>query len=159
MAKTELYNKGIPVLIDLNKLVDYIGVPNIGEVIDHSLISEILGYSKNINKHRYDHIIKKWKDKLERENNILLRTLVNRGFQVCDASNRIDCASDKYKQGVRRIMRAGEIASRTNRNELNEEQKKVSDFLMITANRYLMAMSEDDNKKQMNESNLVGWKK
>lgn len=122
-----IYRKGIPTHIDVNKLREAFGVPEPGTRITYSQIEDVTNLERG--SFRYQTVVNAWRSKLDRENNVLFRALNGEYFEVLDSHGRIDVAGRKKKYGFRMLAKATNIASRTDRTDLTEDELKTQDHL------------------------------
>lgn len=125
MAK--LFFAGIPTENEVNQLMDTFGVPTMGTVITYSQIEGVVGVEQGTSRFRT--IASAWRRRLYREFNLILKAVTGEGFKVLDNSGRVDFSTSVYKHGIRRVVRASDIAAKTDRSSLSPEEKRVCDHI------------------------------
>ena len=130
-SKKIIFKGGIPTDVDVNKLVDRIGIPEPGTIVDYDEIKAAIGINRSEN--RWYSVTTAWRKKLRREYNLELKAIANEGFMVLDPAGRVDYAAGCFKSGIRRIGRSAHIAEYTDRAKLNEEDRKVCEHLQRVA--------------------------
>jgi hypothetical protein len=121
---------GIPTDIDVHRLQETIGVPQPGDTISYHQIDKVLGLDRS--QHRWKTVVNAWRRKLDREHNIILKARSNQGYVALDGAGRADYCGRVYKGGLRRIVRASVVATRTDRLGLNYEDVRVLDHISST---------------------------
>ena len=119
---------GLPTKLDVQALLDKFGVPAVGTLILYSGIEEIIKVARNSG--RFGSVVGSWRKLLYREHNLILESEPNKGYRVADATARVHLSTAKYKHGLRRIYRAGDIASKTATGTLTPEHKRVCAHLV-----------------------------
>lgn len=121
---------GMPTDVDVQRLQENIGVLVPGDEISYSQIDKVLGMHRS--NHRWKSVVNAWRKKLDREQNIILKAISNKGFVALDGSGRADYCGRVYKGGLRRIVRASVVATRTDRVGLKAEDVRVLDHISST---------------------------
>ena len=142
---------GIPTDIEVKLLSDRFGVPKQGQIIKYDDITDVIKVQRT--ESRWGSVVSAWRKKLERENNIILTAVKNLGFEALTSSGRVDFSAKVFKQAIKRTGRAATIASKTNRKELSESERKVCDHIQNTGAALRLAAAqatrqinwEDDN--------------
>lgn len=137
MAKDQMFFKGIPTDIDLDKLRVRFAVPAPGTIITYQEIESALGISKG--SHRFKTVVCAWRRKLDREHNILMKAQVGIGLVSLDGHGRIDTASRTHVQGLKKIRKSGEIAARTGDEDLTPEEKRARDHTISVSASLILA--------------------
>lgn len=127
MAKT--FFRGVPTEVDIKRLDDAFGVPAEDALIDYETIEEALQLSKESS--RFETVTRAWRDKLEREYNLLLVSVRGQGIKVATPDARVTIASKKMKQGRRAIQRGASIAVKTDASRLSDgKARELRQFLI-----------------------------
>lgn len=144
---------GVPTDIEVKQLADKFGVPKTGQVVKYEEISAVIGCQRTDS--RWQSVVTAWRKKLERESNVIMKAIENIGFEALTASGRVEFSAKVFKQAIRRTGRAANIAAKTNRSELNEEQRKVCDHIQNTGASLRLAAAQasrqinwDDEEKK-----------
>ncbi|WP_257306265.1 hypothetical protein [Geothrix campi] len=137
MAKPTLYFGGVPTGPDVDKLLEHYGVPKIGTRIPYDELAAVINQSASSN--RFKSVTAQWRRKLDRQHNIVLRCIPGEAFEVADSHARVDLASRGYKMGVRKVVRCSNIAARTDRSTLSQEEARVCEHLERVASAHLLA--------------------
>lgn len=132
-----LYLGGMPTNIDIEKIHQAIGTPNIGDTIRYEQLEQILGLKRDA--YRFKTVIQQWRKKLDRDSNIILGAVRGVGFEVLNPSGRVDHGSRTHKKGLRAINRAAMVAIRTTDDGLDASEIKTRDYLINTAATIRMA--------------------
>ena len=143
-----------PTKMDVDLLIQKFYITKPGEVIKYDDISDAICVRKEST--RWKSVMMAWRKELEEKYNVILRPIHGIGFMVCSESERVNVASEKYIKGVKSIIRSSEIASKTDRSELNDAEIKKVDFLQIQGSKLQNAMLEVLQKKSINNSSALG---
>lgn len=136
-----LFLGGMPTDLDVQKLMDAFGVPEVGSLIGYDKIAEVIGHERG--EGRWRSITVAWRKKLDRESNLILKAVNNEGYRVLDAKGRVDFGGRVYKSGLRRVYRASAICAKTAKNGLTEDEIRVCDHIQrVGATIRLTAASE-----------------
>lgn len=130
-AKLIPYRKGIPTKLDVERLIAKFGVPAIGSTINYADIEEVLGCNRK--SHRFGTVTNAWRKRLDREHNLILAGNREGAFEVLPPHRRVNYASSGFKQGLRKVTRAADIAVRTSVEALNAEERRVVDHIVTTS--------------------------
>jgi hypothetical protein len=157
MGETKLFLGGVPTDIDVEKLREHLGTLKHGDMIPYQEISDCLGIQKG--ECRWYSVVSAWRKRLDRENNILLKAIPNEGYRVLDGHGRVEASAWTYKKGLRRIHRATVIASKTDRNGLDENEIKTLDHIQNTGASLRLAAAtaarQIDYDKAMERQNIA----
>lgn len=123
-------SQGMPTAVDVRKLRAAFDSRKEGQLIGYDEINEVLRVAKDT--HRWRSVVQAWRRQLYRERNELLIAETGKGFVVASPSERIHFSASKYKSGLRFVRRAGDVSGSTDRDRLNEEEKKICDHLVTT---------------------------
>jgi len=146
---TQSYHKGIPTGVDVERLQEFFQTAE-DSIITHEEIETALGISRNTC--RYRTIVAKWKKQLLDVSNVLLVAQVGVGYKVANPNDRITTATTQHEQGIRRFVRAAEIASKTDVTRLTEEAKRQADHLCRIKSRLILATAASAEQLQVAES-------
>lgn len=135
---TELYRKGAPVDLDVNRLQETIGTPQVGDVIPHERIEHAIGIRRT--EHRYKSVLNAWRNRLMREHNLLLIGRPGIGLLAADPADRVRWASGRAESGRRAIAKAAHIAASTDTSALDGVQRATVDHLVALAARVAPAI-------------------
>jgi hypothetical protein len=144
VGNNKVFAGGVPTDIDVQKIVDEIGVPKEDQMIEYSALEKILGIRKE--SYRWRTVVNAWRRRLEREHNVLFRAVMNEGYRALAPSGRVDIAGSTFKGALRRIGRAATIASGTDRERLTDEEKRVVDHVQNTGAALRLAASQAARK-------------
>lgn len=133
--EAKLYFRGVPTQIDVDALINVLGVPKPGETISHETVAAIIKVEPT--EHRFNTVSRAWRRQLEREHNLILVGNRSGGFDVLDNSGRIHHACHVADNGLRRISRASVVARKTNTDGLTAEERKAADHLVNTTGQML----------------------
>ena len=122
---------GVPTVVDVDLLQERFGVPKPGGVITHEEIEEALGLARRTR--RYATVLGAWRDRLDREHNVLLRSIRGQGYEAMDGHARVTHSGGLFKAGLRRLGRAENVAARTDRSGLTTEEVQVLGHVQATA--------------------------
>jgi hypothetical protein len=128
MSKTIVFNSGIPTAPDVKRLRDSFPELKQGDMVPYETISRLINVAHRTS--RWVSVVLAWRRELYRDSNLILRAVANTGFEVLDDSERVHFAGAKYKQGLKRVIRAADIASKTERSTLSKEELKACDHLV-----------------------------
>lgn len=118
------YFKGIPTKIDVEKLVEYHGVPAEGTIFTFDQLAESAGLLRD--SHRFRTVLNAWRKQLFRDHNILLVSIGQGRLKASEPGERIDWASRKVHSGRRAIGRAIVVAYQTDQKRLTDDKQKTA---------------------------------
>jgi len=101
---SKAYFGGLPTAIDVRKLSDSFGEPDVGRTITHEEIEAALGIEHASN--RYRTVVLSWRRKLLSESNIELGAVPGVGLKVLAADERISGSISSFQCGTRKQMRS-----------------------------------------------------
>lgn len=130
---TELYRKGAPVELDVNRLDEAVGVPPAGTVIPHERIEQVIGISRS--EHRYGSVVAAWRRRMLRDHNILLVGRPGVGLLAADGADRVRWASGRAESGRRAIAKAAHVAATTDTRSLDGVQRASVEHVISLAAR------------------------
>lgn len=94
---------------------------------------------------RFNSVQAAWRRKLEAERGIIIKR--RRGvFVVLDNSEKVDVASLGYRQGLRKIVVAGDRARGTGEQGLSQDKRRVRDHVAIMSGT-LVCLAQAEAKK------------
>lgn len=127
---------------------------NEGDAISKEEIAEVI--SENVNSCRFSTVVNAWRKKLDREYNVVTKGR-NGKIIVLDPHQRTDFTGRMMYSGIKRVARAGDVASRTDRSRLtdagarsNDHQVRVTAMLKESYNREARRLREE--KARLGES-------
>ena len=138
------FGAGIPTSLDVEKLMTRFGVPDPGDVLPYGEIEHEIKQERG--SYRWGSVISAWRKKLEREYNIILEAVPNKGYKALDGAGRVDLAGRTYKGGLRRVTRAATVAVKTDRSTLTDEQKRVVDHIQDAGAKLRMLAAQEARK-------------
>lgn len=144
METSELFLGGIPTAPDVEKLLAALGVPQIGQVITYSQVSQVIALDAN--QSRFRTVTTAWRSQLYRTHNLLLEAVTRTGFRVLDGSQRVTHSSKRFKRGLKVIRRAGDIASKTAVAGLTPDELKARDHVASVATSLQLAAAVQARK-------------
>lgn len=124
---SKIYGKGIPTLIDVERLRQVFGNPERGSTLTYAEIESVLNLDRK--SYRFRTVVHAWRAKLYREAKLILRAIPNVGLEVCDAHGEIDYAGRQNKAGMKKIRRAAIVAIHVDRSKLTPEEIGTADNL------------------------------
>lgn len=122
------YNVNIPTRVDVDALIEKIGIPKAGDHIPYSRITEIIKVDRKSG--RWNGVIAAWSKELRNKHGIELRAVANEGFEVLDDNGKANKVHGYVKRAANSFGRAERTARNIDRNKLNDENKKVFDHTM-----------------------------
>lgn len=122
---------GMPTDVDVRLLSDKFGVPAVGSLVEYAQIEEVLKIRRGSS--RFQTVTRAWRDKLERDHNLLTKAVPNKGFRIADPSERADMIGRKFKSHLRGIKKSGARAVLTPREGLSSDAVRTMDHVGNTA--------------------------
>lgn len=107
----------------------------------------------------YRSVVESWKKHMRSEQNIEFGAIDNVGYIVLDDHERINFASGKLSQGMRRVVRAGDIAMTTDKVALSPEELKKADHLVGISATIRSVQVEHTRKLRFELKQIVGQSK
>lgn len=129
MTKKDLmFNAGIPTAPDVKTLDDvYPDLPE-GMIITWEDISTATGIERG--SHRFKTVVGAWRNKLERQKNIILGAVPGVGLKVLNRVERCELGGAKLKHGLRSSKRGGSIVLKTDKTGLPPEVIRAADHVV-----------------------------
>lgn len=121
---------GVSTEPEVNELLDKLGIPKPGDEIPYSKVEAVIGVSRGQN--RWQSVTNRWRKKLERDHNLILKAIANQGYRVLTNSERVMHSSKQFDGGVKRVTKAIVVAQKTDRIDLSEEEKRTLDHVTDT---------------------------
>ena len=143
-SEAKLYFRGVPTQVDVDALINALGIPKPGDTISCEAVAEII--KVDTTEHRFNTVSRAWRKQLEREHNLLLVSNRDGGFVALTNSGRIHHACNVADNGLRRISRASVVARKTSTDGLSEEERRAADHLVNTTGQ-MMAMAAASAQK------------
>lgn len=122
------YNVTIPTRVDVDALIESIGIPEVGAHIPYSRIVEVIKVDRK--EGRWNSVVSAWKRELQTKYGIELRAVANEGFDVLDNEGKITKVHGYINRAANSFRRADKIARNIDRSNLSDEGKKVFDHQM-----------------------------
>lgn len=130
---------GVPTAPVVEKLRKAIGVPVVGDVIPYTKLEGIIEAGHRTLRFRT--VSNAWRSFLFRECNVFLEAVPGVGFRALDPHGRIRKSSKFAEAGLRKIMRGGVLAAKTETGTLTREELQTRDHLILTAAKARLARS------------------
>jgi hypothetical protein len=122
---------GIPTAPDVKRMVAKFGIPEIGQLIPYSETAECIGFA--CVTPRWRTVIQAWRKLLYREHNVYLRAECAKGFVAADPSERVHISASGYKGALRKVVRSGDLALRTDKTKLLPAEIRACDHVINAA--------------------------
>jgi hypothetical protein len=129
---------GIPTDIDVRRLFDKFGVPKVKDIIPYREIEAVIGVSHKTS--RFWSVTCAWRNQLLRRNNRVSVAIPNEGFEFLDSHKRVGFVEKKAKEGLRKIVRASQVAISTDRSELSSDEVKTLDHIAFLGPQFKLQM-------------------
>jgi hypothetical protein len=139
MSSGKILFAGLPTGPDVQNLIDTLGMPNEGDHIPYADVEAVLGLTRKSDPHRWASVTGAWKRRVEREANVILKAVMNRGFDALTPSGRVDHSGRTYKGGLKKIVRASNVAAGTDRTSLSPEEARTCDHIQNTGAQLKLA--------------------
>lgn len=120
-----LFNGAIPTRVDVDALLEGIGIPQVGTHIPYADISAIIKLDRK--NSRWNSVITAWRKELESEHNIFLKAIPNEGFDVMSDDVKMEAVRGHVKRSRNSLKRAEIIATQVKRESLTDENKASYD--------------------------------
>jgi len=134
-GKAQIHIGGTPTAPDVQKLIDHFGQPTEGTEITWEEIAGVI--HEPITSNRYKTVTNAWRRRLMRDHNIHLVAIGNGlGLVAADPIKRISDSARKFNGGMRRIKRAAVVAGTTDRQRLDDEQRRIGDHLVNASSTF-----------------------
>lgn len=101
---SKVFFGGTPTAIDVRKLVDVFGVPDVGTEITHEQVEACIGLKRT--QTRYRTVTLAWRGSLLREHNVDLSAERGTGFRALAPDERVSAGVVGVQSGVRKQMRS-----------------------------------------------------
>lgn len=140
-AQSLSFQTGIPTKPDIDRLLNEIGIPQEGEEITYERISGVIREERE--SPRWKTVTSAWRNVLYREHNLVTESVPGKAIRVATPSERVHHSASKYKAGLRRVYRAGDVAQKTSIQDLKaEEQRACTHIVNATAALRLAAAQQ-----------------
>jgi hypothetical protein len=125
---SENYFGGIPTKVDVERLIDEIGIPKEGDEIPYDRITQIIGVPRQ--SFRWGTVTSAWRKVLYQEHNLVTESVPGKAIKVLVPGERIRHSSTKYKNGMKTVYRAGDVAATTDISRLPSEQQRAATYIV-----------------------------
>lgn len=122
------YGVKIPTRVDVDALIDAIGIPQPGDHISYTRIAEVTKLNRNDG--RWVSVVNAWIKHLRTRHNVELRAVPNEGYDVLSDNGKTDKISNHIRRAANQFRRAETIAGKIDRRNLTDENKTVYDHQM-----------------------------
>lgn len=139
MSSGKIFFAGLPTGPDVQKLIDTLGMPSEGNHIPYADVEAVLGLTRKNDPHRWASVTGAWRKRVEREANIILKAVSNQGYDALTPSGRVDHSGRTYKGGLKKIVRASNVAAGTDRTSLSPEEVRTCDHIQNTGAQLKLA--------------------
>lgn len=126
-----IFNGGISTEPEVNALIEKFGVPEPNAEIPYSEVEKVIGVDRK--KSRWASVTTAWRNRLEREHNVLLEAVPGEGFRAMTPDDRIVYSGKKYKHGIKAITRALVVVQKTDLAQLIDENKRAATHISDAA--------------------------
>ena len=99
-----------------------------GDKVPYKDLEKLLSLDRHSN--RFSAVVTSWRKRLYREHNLLTGAVANSHYEVRDPHQRINTATITMKAGIRRIVKSGDLAARTDTTLLDDNEKRTRDHLV-----------------------------
>ena len=137
MARSAICEGGVPLDPDVRKLVEALGVPEVGTTIPYAQLESLLNTPWRSNRFRA--VTATWRKKLFRDHNLVLKAIPGSAFEVADSRARLEVTGKTLKRGVRTIARAHVVGATTSRRGLGPDEAKALDHHVSVSATLLQA--------------------
>jgi len=122
-------DSGLPTGPEVDKLIAKhpITVMVPGYTVPYTEAVNILKLDKR--SQRYSTVVSAWRKRLYEQYNIFIGVSRGEGYVVLDGSGRVDTASRRVKQSVKRVVKAGTLARNTDRTALTPGELRIKEHL------------------------------
>lgn len=126
-SKKELFFGGVPTSPDVDRLMQMAAGLKDGDMLAYGDIEALINESRSTPRFRT--ICNRFKLRMFRERNHVLKAVPNDGYKILPPDERIGYSSSRVVQGFRRIKFGAGVARTTDRRKLTEEDRKTLDHL------------------------------
>ena len=126
--KTLTFSTGIPTAPDIKRLHDQFGVPKDGQLITYESTAECIGSA--VMSLRWRTVTTAWRKQVYREHNVFMRAEPKQGFVAATSGERVHIAGSGLKGAMRKVLRVGDIALRTEKKDLDEDEVRACDHVI-----------------------------
>ena len=138
MSSVRIGGGGIPTDIDVRRLFDKFGVPKVGDVITYTEIEAVIGVSHKTS--RFWTVTVSWRNRLWRQSNRVSSAIPNEAFEFLDSHKRVTYSEKKAKEGMRKVVRASQVAVATDRDGLSSDEIKTLDHIAFLGPAFKLQM-------------------
>jgi len=143
---------GLPTDIDVAKIEESIGVPEIDVLIPYSSIEAATGIARSSN--RFKTVLEAWRRKLRNEKNIVTECVPGDGVKAATNSRRLELVDIGIKQSSRKVVRVIKIAESTPSDGLKAHEQKLREWQLKYGSDHIR-MVQSSRKALVDEQKLL----
>lgn len=143
MSTTPFFG-GVPTAPDVQKLIDQLGVPEVGTLIAYDTLAGVI--RSHPDSSRFISVITAWRKRLDREHNVIMDAVPNKGYKILDPKGRVAQSSNRLKSGMRKVRRAADVALRTDAATLTDDEKRARDCVINVGSQTQLAAATESRK-------------
>lgn len=127
------YFTGLSTEYEVKLLMETYGDAEPGTLIKYESICNLIGVQRGT--HRFRGIMAQWKGKMIGQENLYLHAIINEGYKVMTAQERIEAGVDGVISIRKKSARTVHMIATTSRAEMQEEEKIKADHMQMILNR------------------------
>ena len=144
----KVYFSGRPTGPDVEKIVEAFAELKDGDMIPYDVIAGLI--KEDVRSNRFTTVVNVYRRKMRREKNIEFQAIPNAGLAVIDQTNRISKSSKIMKTGIKRMVKAGDLAGRTATDKLDESSKRLRDHVIGISGTIKLTYATEAQKLRWN---------
>ena len=133
---------GVPTDLDVRRLREAFGVPEIGTVITYDEVTAVLKIPRTTCRWRT--VTGAWRRGLMAECRIIMGCKQGEGFIALDDPSKVDLGAHKLRSGLRAFRRTSKVIAHTDMNKLTTEERRRADHVQVVATSMLIGAREAD---------------
>jgi hypothetical protein len=144
---SSIWTHGIPTDAEVKKLIDALGVPAPGTLVEYAQIEQVIGLARSEN--RFRSVTNAWRKKLLREQNRVTEGVRGVGVMFCAAERRVDVSERHLVKGARRIAHGVKVAVSTERDSLSSAACARLDNAVRIGTKGLEVMRDENKNREL----------
>jgi hypothetical protein len=136
---------GRPTGPDVDAIVEEFPVATLvpGWELDHDAVGKVIG--ENIKTYRFNTVTYRWRNKMRRNNNIIIASECGKFFVLND-SQKIGYSSNGIRSASKKLRKSAQIASIADSKNLTSDEIKTKSFIVNTVGS-MIGIAQVERKK------------
>ena len=132
---------GRPTQPDVKLIIDKYPSMKPGDEVLYEEVEKIIQTPRNST--RFKTVTNAWRKRMDREHDIFIGVIPNKGFVVEVPSESVYDTKRGIRSGLRRITKSGSKAARINRKQLSAEESRTADHVIAVSAKLVEVHNAD----------------